>query len=971
MSRRQISRQPVSTYRLQLHGGFRFADARERVSYLALLGVTECYSSPHFKANPGSLHGYDICDHSALNPELGTEADYDAFCGALQAHGLGHIVDIVPNHMAADPRSNPWWRDVLENGPSSPFGDFFDIDWDPVKPELKGRVLLPALGDQYGRVLERGELQLRFEDGALHLWYFDMELPINPRQAPRVLSLQLDRLEQEMAGDPALREYLSILTALQNLPVYTERDTARMVERQREKEVARERLAHLVGASSPIRRHVDAVVREINGVAGDPASFDGLHELLENQAYRLAYWRTASDEINYRRFFDINELVGLRMELPAVFDATHALLKRLIDEGKVTGIRVDHPDGLFDPTNYFERLQELSTKPLYVVAEKILAPGEVLNQNWQVEGTTGYGFLNAVSGLFVDPRHVRTLRRVYTRLTGRTESFEEVAYRSRLTIMLTAMASELNVLAYALNRLSEGDRCSRDFTLTNCRKVLREVAACFPVYRTYVAARGASEFDRDVIATAIAEARRRNPLMEDSIFDFLREILLPACGPEGPGDDPAAQERLRFAMRTQQFTSPVQAKGVEDTAFYRHLALISANDVGGHPNRLAVAPEDFHAANRHRLATWPLELLATTTHDTKRGEDARARINVLSEIPDQWRKAVVEWMRVNNRHRTKIHGAWAPDRNDEYLFYQALLGMWPAEAASAPVPERAPDDLVDRLASYVQKAAREAKVHTSWIHEDQEYDRAVGQFVSRTLTGPTAPRFLAAVAPFQRRVARAGMVNSLAQLVLKLASPGVPDFYQGTELWDLSLVDPDNRRPVDFAARQALLDSLRPAIDRTEAGREAADDVADLLEHWNDGAIKLFVTTCGLRFRREHAGLLLRGDYHALESEGSAADHLVAFARHDGSGTLLAIVPRLVMSLTTDSRSLPRGPDTWASTRILLPPLAGSVRYRHVLTGESVEATEDHLPAAAVFRTSPVALLWTDVSSVRQAVRSK
>ena len=753
---------------------------------------------------------------------------------------------------------------------------------------------------------------------------------------------------------------MSILTALQNLPAYTERDTSRVAERQREKEVARERLARLVDASPPIRRHVDAVVRELNGVAGDRASFDGLHELLENQAYRLAYWRTASDEINYRRFFDINELVGLRMEMPAVFDAAHALLKRLIDQGKVTGVRVDHPDGLFDPAAYFERLQELAAKPFYVVAEKILAPGEVLSQDWQVEGETGYGFLTAVSGLFVDPRHVRTLRRVYTRLTGRTESFEKVAYRSRLTIMITAMASELNVLAHALNRLSEGDRRSRDFTLTNCRKVLREVAACFPVYRTYITDRGASEFDRDVIATAIAEARRRNPLMEDSIFDFLREILLSASGPEDPGDDPAAPERLRFAMKMQQFTSPVQAKGVEDTAFYRYLALISANDVGGHPSRLAVAPEDFHAANRHRLAIWPLELLATTTHDTKRGEDARARINVLSEIPDQWRKAVVEWMRVNNRHRTKIHGAWAPDRNDEYLFYQALLGMWPAEAAAAPVPERAPGDLVDRLASYVQKAAREAKVHTSWIHEDQEYDRAVGQFVSRTLTGATTPRFLAAFVPFQRRVAQAGMVNSLAQLVLKLASPGVPDFYQGTELWDLSLVDPDNRRPVDFAARQALLDGLRPITDQLEAGREAAREVTDLLERWSNGAIKLLVTTCGLRFRREHAGLLLSSTYQPLESEGPAADHLVAFARHDESGTLLALVPRFVASLVSEHRPRPLGPETWASTRILLPEGIGAASYRHLLTGETVEATESHLPAAAVFHTSPVALLWAE-----------
>ncbi|MBI4484928.1 MAG: malto-oligosyltrehalose synthase, partial [Acidobacteria bacterium] len=581
MSRIDPSRRPVATYRLQFHRGFRFADARDLVPYLAALGVTECYCSPYLRANPGSRHGYDICEHGSLNPELGSEADYDGFCATLQAHGLGHIVDFVPNHMAADPRSNPWWRDVLESGPSSPFADFFDIDWDPVKPELRGKVLLPVLGDQYGRVLERGELQLRFQDGALHLWYFDLDLPINPRQSPRVLGLHVDRLEQELGGDPALREYLSVLTALTNLPPYTERDAARIAERQREKEVARERFGRLVAESPAVGRHVDRCVRQANGVPGDSASFDLLHALLESQAYRLAYWRTAFDEINYRRFFDINELVALRMEAPAVFEATHGLLGRLIAEGKVTAVRIDHPDGLFDPAAYFERLRQLTGEAFYVVAEKILSPGESLNPDWQVAGTTGYGFLTQVSGLFVDPRHVQTMRRLYTRITGRQESFDEVAYQGRRTIMLTSMASELNVLAHALNRLSERDRRSRDFTLSNCRTVLREVVACFPVYRTYVSCRGASDFDRAVITTALADARRRNPLMEASIFDFLRDILLATPAADAMALDPVAEDRLHFAMKLQQVTAPVQAKGEEDTAFYRYHVLVSANDVGG------------------------------------------------------------------------------------------------------------------------------------------------------------------------------------------------------------------------------------------------------------------------------------------------------------------------------------------------------------------------------------------------------
>jgi len=967
MSRIDPSRRPVTTYRLQFHRGFGFADARDLVPYLAELGVTECYCAPYLRANPGSRHGYDICEHGSLNPELGSEADYEGFCTTLQVHGLGHIVDFVPNHMAADPRSNPWWRDVLENGPSSPFADFFDIDWDPIKPELKGKVLLPVLGDQYGRVLERGELQLRFRDGALHVWYSDLDLPINPRQSPHVLGLHRDRLEREMGDDPALREYLSILTALHNLPVYTERDAARIVERQREKEVARERLSRLVAESSPIRRHVDDGIRQANGAPGDPASFDVLHDLLENQAYRLANWRTAVDEINYRRFFDINELVALRMEKPAVFEATHGLLKRLVADGKVTGIRVDHPDGLSDPGAYFEQLQKLTGQPLYVVAEKILSPGESLNPDWPIAGTTGYGFLNMVSGLFVDPRHVQAMRRLYTRITGRQESFEEVAYQSRRTIMLTAMASELNVLAHALNRLSEHDRCSRDFTLNSCRTVLREVVACFPVYRTYVSNRGASDFDRAVITTALADARRRNPLMEASIFDFLRDILLPPAPVDAPGKGPVAADRLRFAMKVQQFTAPVQAKGVEDTAFYRYHVLVSANDVGGHPGRLSVRVPDFHEMNRQRLEHWPLELLATSTHDTKRGEDARARINVLSEMTDAWSRAVGVWMRINGRNRAKLHGAWAPDRNDEYLLYQVLIGAWPAEETRSPVPDRASSDVADRLVAYMQKAAREAKVHTSWIDENQEYSSALVRFVKESLTGRTARRFLASFIPFQRRVARVGMVNSLAQLVLKLASPGVPDFYQGSELWDLSLVDPDNRCPVDFPARQQLLAGLRPIVDQLDQGDAVDPDVRNLLAHWYDGRIKFLVTICGLRFRRQHAALMLDGAYMPLEAEGTHADHVVAFARHDDSGTLLAVVPRLVAPLIDEERPLPVGPDAWGPSRIMLPGAVRATRYRHVITGEWCEAAgSDHstLPISTALRTCPVALLWAPAREV-------
>lgn len=963
------SRRPLSTYRLQLNGRFGFADAHALLPYLDDLGITDCYSSPVLKATPASTHGYDICDHGLLNPELGSADDFAAWCAAQRDRGMGHLLDIVPNHMSCNPMANPWWRDVLENGPSSPYAGYFDIDWDPVKTELKGKVLLPLLGDQYGDVLERGELQLRFADGALRVRYFDHDLPINPRQSPRVLGLDLDRLERQLDGDPAAREYLSILTALQNLPVYTEQEPARIVERQREKEVARDRLARLVAESAAIRDHVEAAVRAANGTPGDRASFDRLHALLEHQPYRLAYWRTAIDEINYRRFFDINELVGLRMESPEVFAATHRRLREMIAAGQVTGLRVDHPDGLFDPAEYFERLQQLATAarpdtaaaPFYIVAEKILSAGEALRSDWPVAGTTGYGFLNLVLGLFIAGRQATPLRRAYTRLTGRQENFDEIVYQGKRTIMLTAMASELSVLAHALNRISERDRRHRDFTLNSCRMVLREVVACFPIYRTYISPRGVAPFDRVAVQDAIRLARRRNPLMEASIFEFLEDVLLTAPAEPGTGDDAAGREKLQFAMKLQQFSGPVQAKGVEDTAFYRYHVLVAANDVGGHPGHLGVTPEAFHAANVARRESWPGEMITTATHDTKRGEDTRMRIAALSDMPDAWRRAVSEWMRINGRHRTSVNGNWAPDRNDEYLFYQTLIGVWPAAAAA--VPDQADPALTKRLSDYMQKAVREAKVHTSWIDVDHAYGQAVARFVERALHGPTAARFLRSFVPFQRRVSRVGMLNSLGQLVLKLTSPGVADLYQGNELWDYSLVDPDNRRAVDFAGRRQLLDELMPLIAAAEGGLPCDADVGRLLAGWEDGRIKMFITATTLRWRRRHAEVLLDGSYLPLQVAGPAAEHVVAFARQHHSGTLIVLVPRLTASLTSDSAPLPLGEAAWTATRIVMPPALPQAPYRNLLTGESVRPDQgDDGPAIAAARallTCPVALLWT------------
>ena len=945
---------PLSTYRLQLHAGFTFRDAEAVIPYLGKLGATECYGSSVLAARPGSSHGYDICDHSRLNPELGTPEDFEAFSASLRANGMGLVLDFVPNHMGTDPSANLWWRSVLENGPSSQFAKYFDIDWDPVKDELKGKLLLPILGDQYGIVLESGQLQIQFDRGSFWLQYFDRNLPLNPRTLAKLLRHGLESLQAELGPEePHLREFLSILFQLDHLPVYTETDSALIQERRREKEVARERLEKLVENSPRLRRHIEENVRAFNGEPGRPESYDLLHDLLETQPYRLSYWRTALHEINYRRFFDINELAGLRMEDPEVFESAHAFLFTWVRRGMLTGLRLDHVDGLFDPSGYLKRLATCCPEvpPFYILGEKILSPGEPLHPDWMIHGTTGYEFLNELNGLFVDSGSGARFRRLYSRFTGQGDLFSDVVYESKKLITMTSMVSELNVLARELNRISEETRRFRDFTLASLQEALREVVACFPVYRTYFSEQGWNEFDRKAMDTAIARALRRNPAMEPSIFGFLRQMLLPTRS-EGLSD-PEYERHVRFAMKFQQYTGPVQAKGLEDTAFYRYAPLLSLNEVGGDPTRFGRSPDEFHRANRERLRSWPFSMLATSTHDTKWGEDARARINVLSEIPEEWRQMASRWARANAGMRTLVEGAPAPDRSDEYLYYQALLGAWPAEHTEEPDAE-----FVSRMRQYMQKATKEAKAHTSWIHPLEEYDAAVSEFVRRTLTGSHAKRFLRLFVPFQQRIARLGMLNSLSQVALKIACPGVPDFYQGTELWDLNLVDPDNRRPVDYERRRQLLEQMEPLLN----GRSVASGVREMLNHWPDGRIKLYLTAAGLRWRRRFPALFLEGEYIPLAVEGEKQQHLVAFARTSGDQSLLVLVPRLVAGLLAGQEPLPVGNEIWRDTRIVQDPAIGKPGYRNLFTREVLqpESQGDRtaISVGQVLRLCPVGLLW-------------
>ena len=973
-SRREPLYVPLSTYRLQVHGGFPLSAARDIVPYLRRLGVDACYTSPYFTAAPGSTHGYDVCNHNEINPEVGGAEAHAAFTDALKAAGMGHVVDFVPNHMGIG-SGNQWWLDVLENGPSSPAARFFDIDWTPVKAELHAKLLLPILGDQYGQVLERGELKLEFRDGVIVLKYFEQELPINPRQAPKVFTLAAERLGADQGSDsPLVHEFLSIISSLQNMPVYTVQDPARMAERQREKEVARARLARLVAESPVVGRHIDDSIRKFNGTPGQPASFDALHDLLEQQAYRLSYWRTAAHEINYRRFFDINTLAGLRVEQQDVFDATHWLLARLIADGRVNAVRIDHPDGLFDPARYFEMLQQLAgaatgrtDRSLYVVAEKILSGHEHLPHRWAVHGTTGYNYLNDLNGLFVDGAQARRARRVYAKLTGQSDPFDDVLYESKRLIIETSMASELSVLAHMLDRIAEGNRRSRDFTLESLSNVIAEVVACFPVYRTYVDRQGWTVEDRVVLQTAIARARRRNPAMEASLFDFFWEVMLPrevgADAPPGgherrggypPADADEAAERRRFAMKLQQYTAPVHAKGLEDTAFYRYNVLLSVNDVGGDPSRFGRTVSDFHEANVRRAREWAHEMLATSTHDTKASEDVRARINVISEMPEDWGREVSKWMRLNRAHRALVDGDPVPERVDEYRFYQALAGVWPLEpqpAASAAA------SLVGRLQEYMVKAVREAKRRTSWVTVNQPYEQAVVRFVERVLTGPGAARFLPAFLAFHGRIAVVGMLNGLAQVALKVGCPGVPDFYQGAELWDFSLVDPDNRRPVDFEVRERCMTDIEHVLD---AGMVAVD-----LSAWaTDGRLKLLVTTAGLRLRRRQPDLFLRGDYTPLVTEVTVRGDCVAFARSldgDGSPAALYIAPRLCSAMYAPEHSFPLGGDAWKTSRVMLPPSLRDRVFRNEITGAQIKPTHVNdsywIFLGQVFETVPVGIL--------------
>ena len=876
------------------------------------------------------MHGYDVTDHTRLNPELGTAEDFATLVATLHEHRMGLIVDIVPNHLGVMGEDNVWWLDVLENGPAARSAHHFDIDWRPNRGSMRDRVLVPILGDVYGAVLERGELQLQLDPaaGSFSLRYHEHLLPIDPREYPRIFARSPIPATLFAPDDPHRADFESLLNTFGNLPARSDTSEDSIAIRYRDKEAHKRRLVRLLERSPEIQQYIEATVARLNGTPGDPRSFDALDALLDAQAYRLSYWRVAVDEINYRRFFDVNDLAALRMDEADVFDSTHRLIFELVERGMIDGLRIDHVDGLYDPQAYLERLR---TKARYVVVEKILAPYERLPETWPVQGTTGYEFTALTTSWLVCNEYETRMTRRYRHFTESDATFEQIAYESRRLVMRSSLAAEIEVLATQLDRIAQLDRHTADFTRAAIREAIREVIACFPVYRTYVSHRGVSDEDRRIVNWAVNVARKRNAGVELSVFDFLRDVLLSERG-EGKSEA-TRRAMLEFAMKFQQVTSPVAAKGVEDTALYRYNRLVCLNEVGNDPGRFGTSSSALHQSNAERARAWPHTMLATSTHDTKRSEDVRARIAVLSELPDLWKLHLARWTRLNRSKRRHIGEDPAPDRDDEYLLYQTLLGIWsPTEDFAA---------LTERLQAYIVKAAREAKRSTSWIAPNAEYEKALGDFVGELLADPERSAFVRDFRVLAATVAFFGRINSLAQAVLKIASPGLPDFYQGTELTALTLVDPDNRRRVDFDAAVAHLD----VIDRLQGPPRG------LLEQ-EGAASKLYVIRKLLQLRRVDPELFARGDYQPLQIEGARKEHVFAFARTYEGRSCIVIVPRWSAKLMDAVNELPLGEQVWADTMINAP----AARMLDVLTDREV-VIDGAIVVASVLTEFPAAVL--------------
>lgn len=947
------TRIPLATYRLQFNKNFTFNDAAKILDYLRELGITEIYASPILTSRRGSGHGYDVTNPNRLDADLGTEEDFDLFLGELEKRGMGLLLDIVPNHMAAS-SENPWWMDVLENGPDSAFSSYFDIDWHPPSRNLDNKILLPILGRPFGEALDSGEFKLTLQGGKFTIEYFDSSFPLAPRTYRQVLGHRIGRLKSLLQeSSAAYQEYQGIVAACSAI---SDREST-FIESTSEKRVRfesiRERLRQLTSDSKEVAQFLQENLALFNGKAHEPSSFSKLQRLLAEQYYVLAYWQNVNETINYRRFFTISDLVGMRVEDSVVFDATHALILRLISRGAVVGLRIDHIDGLRDPQGYLKRLQDrlaaegssISGEEAYVLVEKILERHEDLPSDWPVAGTTGYDYLNFSNRILVHPSGAKEIERVYSDFIGRTLKFDDVVYQKKKLVMSTILAVEMRSLGRQLGELASQARYARDLPRLELTEALIETTACFSVYRTYIRNLDLPAVATKVLEQALTQARLRKPALNPQCFDFLRDVLFLSNPPHVLPDHREAC--LGFVLRWQQFTGPIVAKGLEDTALYVYYPLLSLNEVGGDPAPHKICSKEFHEFIAKRKSAWPHSMNASTTHDTKRSEDVRARISVLSEIPNEWEQRLHSWATLNEIYKVDVNGVMVPDRNEEYFLYQTLLGIWPMDP-------RELSSVRPRMEAYAVKATREAMVHTRWTRPNLAHEEGLTAFVAAIMDTTRNNTFLQDFKSFHLETALYGMLNSLSQTLLKITAPGVPDFYQGSELWDLRLVDPDNRGTVDFMRRLELLKQ----VTKTAPGENTLQRARELVENWIDGRIKLYLIWKTLSLRQQLADLFTDGGYIPAAVSGERAGHVTAFFRVSQEHSTLTIAPKWLAGsgLHQDWNA---GPQFWRDTSIMLPD-GGSRAWRNVFTDELLDLQSfdhDRIRIADALRHFPIALL--------------
>ena len=918
---------PVASYRLQFHTDFQFTDAFEITDYLASIGISDIYASPVLAARPGSGHGYDVIDPQRLNPELGGEEKFAELMRGVKSAGLGWIQDIVPNHMAFT-SDNPMLMDVMESGVYSKYREFFDINWEHPDETIRGKLLAPFLGRFYGQCLEDGEIKLGFEQGSFFVSYYEHRFPLCMACYPDVLEPNFHSLKRSLGEEhPDYVKYLGVLYVLKTLSTEPGSD-----ERYGQVGFVKRVLRELYEENPTVRSFIDGNVEAYNPDPGKPEGFDDLERLLSMQHFRLSFWKVAAEEINYRRFFNINELISLNVQRPEVFRRVHELTFRLHRDYGFTGLRVDHVDGLYDPMQYLERLRR-EAGDSFVWVEKILEAGEPLPEYWPTAGTTGYDFMNTVLGVLVKKRNSPAFRRIYREFTGMDVRYDELVSDKKRLIIGKEMAGDVNNLAMTIKRAFGHFRHGRDITLYGLRRAIVEVLSNFPVYRTYFDYEYVRDVDAEYMTEATDKAAIRLPALSNE-FGFLKQLFL--AGPDEFRDREEYELKLDTVMRFQQYSGPLMAKGFEDTLLYVYNRLLALNEVGGAPDRFGMSIAEFHSAMRERRAKWPQALSATSTHDTKRGEDGRSRLAVLSEIPREWNAAIKSWRGMNRGKKSKVSGRAAPDANDEYFLYQTLLAAWSFDEAD-------PDAMRERLEFIVIKCLREAKVHTAWTMPDKEYEAATLEFLAGLLADG---EFMQYFAEFRDRIAFYGVLNSLAQVLLKLAAPGVPDFYQGTELWDFSLVDPDNRRPVDYGLRRGLLQGMPGSGDM--------ETCAEILENYGDGRAKLFLILRGLAARSDNRDLFAKGDYVQVRVEGRKRDNVVAFARRLDRRWALAVVPRFSTELVEPGK-FPLGPEVWGDA-VLSFPRNAPAEWTDAVSGQSISG-EGRIKVSEALSRFPAALL--------------